>query len=54
MLHKSAFYGEPAQLCDAGMNKIKVLASLISPQRFPNLFTQCFRRLIQYGSMVRE
>jgi len=27
-LNKSAFYGEPAQLCDAGINKIKVLAPL--------------------------
>jgi hypothetical protein len=24
-LNKSAFYGEPAQLCDAGINNIKVL-----------------------------
>jgi hypothetical protein len=30
-LNKCVFYGEPAQLCDAGINKIKVLASLILP-----------------------
>ncbi len=41
-LIKSTFYGEPAQLCDAGMNKIKVLAPLILPQKFPHLFNQHF------------
>jgi hypothetical protein len=30
-LNKSAFYGEPAQLCDAGINKIKVFAPLALP-----------------------
>jgi hypothetical protein len=29
MLNKSAFYGEPAQQCDAGINRIKALASSI-------------------------
>jgi len=41
-LIKSTFYGEPAQLCDAGMNKIKGLASLILLQKFPHLFNQHF------------
>jgi len=41
-LIKWAFYGEPAQLCDAGMNKIKGLAPLILPQTFPHLFNQHF------------
>jgi len=41
-LIKSTFYGEPAQLCDAGINKIKVLAPLILPQKFPHLFNQHF------------
>jgi len=40
-LNKTAFYGEPAQLCDAGINKIKALAPLILPQKFPYLFNQC-------------
>jgi hypothetical protein len=40
MLNKSAFCGEPAQLCDAGINKIKVLAPLILPQTFLHLFNQ--------------
>jgi hypothetical protein len=43
-LDKSAFYGEPAQLCDAGINKIKVLAPLILPQTFLHLFNQRFLR----------
>jgi len=41
-LIKSTFYGEPAQLCDAGMNKIKGLAPLIVPQTCPHLFNQHF------------
>jgi len=41
-LIKSTVYGEPAQLCDAGMNKIKVLTPLILPQKFPHLFNQHF------------
>ena len=41
-LNKSAFYGEPAQLCDVGINKIKVLAPLLFPQKFPHLFNQRF------------
>jgi hypothetical protein len=41
-LNKSAFYGEPAQLCDAAVNEIKVLAPLISSQKFLHLFTQRF------------
>ena len=28
-LNKRAFYGEPVQLCEAGINKIKALAPLI-------------------------
>jgi len=44
-LIKSTFYGEPAQLYDAGMKKIKVLAPLIVPQTFPHLFNQHFLRL---------
>jgi hypothetical protein len=39
-LNKLAFYGEPAQLCDAGVNQIKVLAPLILPQKFLGLFNQ--------------
>jgi hypothetical protein len=42
MLNKSGFYGEPAQLCDAGINKIKVLAPLILPQKLLHLFNQRF------------
>ena len=51
-LNKSAFYGEPAQLCDAGINKIKVLAPLIFPQTFPHLFNQRFlsRNSVTLGS----
>jgi hypothetical protein len=30
----SAFYGEPAQLCDAGASKIKCLTQLIQLQNF--------------------
>ncbi|MBM3336347.1 MAG: hypothetical protein FJY60_01435 [Betaproteobacteria bacterium] len=45
-LIKSMFYGEPTQLCDAGMNKIKVLAPLILLQKFPHLFNQYFLSLI--------
>jgi hypothetical protein len=41
-LNKSAFYGEPAQQCDAGIHKIKVLAPLILPQKFLHLFNQRF------------
>ena len=36
-LNKVAFYGEPAQLCDAEITKIKGLAPLILPQKFPHL-----------------
>jgi len=36
--NKSAFYGEPAQLCDAGINKIKALTPFILPQKFLYLF----------------
>ncbi len=43
-LNKSTFYGEPAQLCDAGINKINVLPPLILPQKFPHLFNQPFLR----------
>jgi hypothetical protein len=46
-LNKSAFYGEPAQLCDAGINKINALTRLILPQKFPHLFNQRFLRLIK-------
>jgi hypothetical protein len=41
-LNKFAFYGEPAQLCDAGINKIKALVPLILPQKFLHLFNQRF------------
>jgi hypothetical protein len=41
-LNKFAFYGEPAQLCDAGINKIKALVLLILPQKFLHLFNQRF------------
>ena len=41
-LNKCVFYGEPAQLCDAGINTIKVLASLIVLWKFPHLFNQRF------------
>ena len=43
-LNKSAFYGEPAQPCDAGINKIKGLAPLNLPQKFLHLFNQRFPR----------
>ncbi len=43
-LNKSAFYVEPAQLCDAGINQIKVLAALSLPQKFLHLFNQRFAR----------
>jgi hypothetical protein len=43
-LNKSAFYGERAQLCDAGINKINVPTPLILPQKFPHLFNQPFLR----------
>lgn len=33
-LNKVAFYGEPVQLCDAEITKIKGLAPLILPQKF--------------------
>lgn len=39
-LNKSAFYGKPGQRCDAGIDRIKVLAALIFPQKFPHLFNQ--------------
>jgi hypothetical protein len=42
MLNKSAFYGKPAQLCDAGINKINALTRLILPQKFPCLLNQRF------------
>jgi hypothetical protein len=42
MLNKSGFYGEPAQLCDAGINQIKVLAPVILPQKLLHLFNQRF------------
>ena len=50
-LNRSTFYGKPAQLCDAGISKIKVLAPLILPQKFPHFlisasFDQHFRRRI--------
>jgi hypothetical protein len=35
-LNKFVFHGEPAQLRDAGINRIKVLASLILLQKFPH------------------
>jgi len=44
-LNKSAFYGEPAQLCDAGINKIKASAPLVLPQKFPNFFNLRFPRV---------
>jgi hypothetical protein len=48
-LNKSAFYGEPAQLCDAGINKIKVLAPLSLPQTFLHLFNQ---RFLKYSGLI--
>jgi len=44
-LNNSSFYGKPAQLCDAGVNKIKALAPLILSQKFPHLFNQYFLRI---------
>jgi hypothetical protein len=44
-LNSSAFYGEPAQLCDTGINKIKVLAPLVLPQKLQHLFKQRFLAL---------
>ena len=46
-LTKSAFYGEPAQRCDAGASKIKGLTQLIQLKNFPVLFNQCFRRKVE-------
>jgi hypothetical protein len=43
-LNKSAFCGEPARVCDAGISQIKVLAPLILPQKFLHLFNQRFHR----------
>ena len=43
----SAFYGEPAQPCDARASKIKSLTQLIQLKRFPVLFSQCFRRSVE-------
>ena len=45
-LNKVAFYGEPAQLCDAEITKIKGLAPLILPQKFPHLFIQRFHSFV--------
>jgi hypothetical protein len=57
-LNKSAFYGEPAQLCDAGINKINALTRLILPQKFTHLFNQRFHRSlvknILLSGLVRE
>ena len=50
-LNKRVVYGESAQLCDAGINKIKVLAPLILRQKFPNLFNQRFLELF-LGSAI--
>jgi len=44
-LNKSAFYGEPAQLCDAGSSKINGLPQLIQVQKFLFLFNQHFLSL---------
>ena len=48
MLNKSTVYGEPAQLCDAGIDKIRGLAPLILPKKFPHLFN--WRYLQQIGA----
>ena len=39
-LHEAPFYGEPAQLCDAGFSKIKGLSQLIVVKKFLFLFRQ--------------
>jgi hypothetical protein len=43
-LNKSAFYGAPAPLHDAGINKINALEPLSLPQKFLHLFNQRFPR----------
>jgi hypothetical protein len=48
MLNKSAFYGEPAPQCDAGINQIKVLAQFILPQKFLHLFNQRLLGIIHW------
>ena len=48
MLNKSAFFGEPAQLCDAGINQIHVLATLSLPQKLLHLFNQRLLRIIHW------
>jgi hypothetical protein len=42
--NKSAFYGEQAQLCDAGIHRINALALLILAQKFLHLLKQRFPR----------
>jgi hypothetical protein len=42
MLNTATFYGEPAQMCDAELSKIKDLSRLIELKTFPVLFDQCF------------
>ena len=46
-LTKAAFYGEPAQRCNAETSKIKGLTQLIQLQNFLVLFSQCFSRVVE-------
>ena len=41
-MNKPAFYGEPAQLCDAGPRQIKGLAPVLPAQKLPVLFDSYF------------
>ncbi len=40
-LNRPTFYGEPAQLCDAGTGMIKGLAPITLPQKFLGFFNLC-------------
>ena len=52
-LNKFAFQGEPAQLCDAGINQIKVSVPTTLPQKFPHLFNQHFLGPCRVRLLVR-
>ena len=41
-MNKSAFYGQPAQLCDAEIKKIKLLAPLTLHKKFLHLLDKRF------------
>ncbi len=43
-LNKARFYGEPGQLCDMELRKIRDLSRLVSLKKFPVLLNQYFHR----------